>query len=76
MTTPQTPKKKTWQREVSAVLLCFLMYLAWAGSTEELEILVWPFTLFSFAAYGFKQPTVESYMGNRTQKVIQNGDGR
>lgn len=51
--------KKTWSREVSTVLLFFLLFLAYKGQTEELEILIWPFTVFSMAAFGFKQPVIE-----------------
>jgi hypothetical protein len=36
--------------------------LAYQDKTEELEIVVWPVTIFSLAAFGFRQPTVSSWM--------------
>ena len=54
-------KKRTWSREIAAGLLVCLVYLGYKGQTEELSIVVWPFTVFAMAAFGFKQPTVEGY---------------
>jgi len=54
-------KKRTWSREISVGLLVCLVYLGYKGQTEELSIVVWPFTVFAMAAFGFKQPTVEGY---------------
>jgi hypothetical protein len=51
--------KKTWARELSVLLMIFLGYLALEGKVPELEILAWPFTLFAFGAFGFKQPEVK-----------------
>lgn len=45
-------KQKTYKREVSVFLLGFLCYLAFIGSVEALQVLVWPFMLFVGASYG------------------------
>lgn len=55
--------KKTWQREVAAVLFMALIYLGYQEQTAELEILVWPFTVFGMAAFGLKQSSVQAYLG-------------
>lgn len=61
-------KRKTWSRELAVSLMLFLCYLAYDGKTEEAAILVWPFTIFSMAAFGFKQPAVEDFMSrNRNE---------
>ena len=54
--------KKTWQREVAAVLFIALIYLGYQEQTAELEILVWPFTVFGMAAFGLKQPSVQTFL--------------
>lgn len=55
-------KKKTWSRETAFAMILFLCFLAYQGKVEELEILVWPFTIFTLAAYGFRQPAVDGWM--------------
>jgi hypothetical protein len=37
-------------------------YLGYSGMTEELAIVAWPFTIFGMAAFGFKQPSVETFV--------------
>ena len=64
-----TKPKKTWTREVAMILLGCLIYLGFNGQTEELSIVVWPFTVFAMAAFGFKQPTVEGYFSKDRMEI-------
>lgn len=45
-------QQKTYKREVSILLLVFLCYLAFIGSVEVLQVLIWPFMLFIGASFG------------------------
>lgn len=54
--------KKTWAREVAVALMIGCAVLAYSDKVEELNIVVWPITIFSLAAFGFKQPSVDSWM--------------
>ncbi len=53
---------KTWARETSLAMIIGCGLLAYQGKAEELEIVVWPVTIFSLAAYGFRQPAVSNWM--------------
>lgn len=57
--------KKTWARETSFAMIVGLAVLAYGDKIEQLEILVWPVTVFSLAAFGFQQPTVSDWMRSR-----------
>lgn len=54
--------KKTWSRETAFAMILGCAFLAYSGKTEELNIVVWPVTIFTLSAYGFKQPSVDSWM--------------
>lgn len=54
---------KTYSRELSLCMMVFVGWLAYQGMTQELEILVWPVTLFSMASFGFKQGVVKDIAG-------------
>jgi len=56
------PKVKTWARETAFAMLVGCAVLAYNGQSEELEIVVWPVTIFSLAAFGFRQPAVDGWM--------------
>lgn len=45
------PDKKTWKREVAAVLLLWLAYLMETKDVELVELVVWP--VFSYAGLAF-----------------------
>lgn len=45
-------RNKTWGREMSFVLLLYLMYLGYIESKEILEILVWPVFTLTFWSFG------------------------
>lgn len=66
-----TPKK-SWKREVSIVLMAYLMWLGFQGSIPELEILAWPFMTFALGAFGldaYNKQTIPS--GARAYKYTQ-----
>jgi len=48
--------KKTWKREVAALLLFFLCAVAWkaaeAQPVETLKVIIWPIMLYVGAAFG------------------------
>lgn len=44
--------KKTWKREVAAVLLAGLGYIVYTGDTEMVNALVWPIMFFAAGAFG------------------------
>ena len=50
--------KKTYKREVAALLAAFLCFIAYRASVvdsiETLKIIVWPIMLFVGAAYGMQ----------------------
>lgn len=53
-----TSEKKTYKREVAAVLLAGLGYLVFMDNVEMVNVLVWPFIGFAAGAFGldaFKQ---------------------
>lgn len=54
-------KNKTWSRELATLLLLFVCYVAFNGSIDILEIIVWPFVAFAMAAFGFKQEVVKDF---------------
>jgi hypothetical protein len=60
--TPTVKKKRTWSRELATCLFLCMGYLGYTGMTEELAIVAWPFTIFGMAAFGFKQPSVETFV--------------
>jgi len=68
MTEKETPnntplkKRRTWSRELATCLFLCMGYLGYSGMTEELAIVAWPFTIFGMAAFGFKQPSVETFV--------------
>ena len=55
-------KRRTWSRELATCLFLCMGYLGYSGMTEELAIVAWPFTIFGMAAFGFKQPSVETFV--------------
>lgn len=54
--------KKTWARETAFLMFVGCALLAYNGQSEELNIVIWPTTIFGLAAFGFKQPPVEQWM--------------
>lgn len=53
-----TSEKKTYKREVAAILLAGLGYLVFMDNVEMVNVLVWPFVGFAAGAFGldaFKQ---------------------
>ena len=60
--TEEEPKKKTWSRETAWAMLLGCFFLAGSEQTEELEIVIWPTTIFTLAAFGFRQPVVNDWM--------------
>lgn len=57
----ETPKK-TYKREVAAVLLLALGYTVWTGDHEMVSTLVWPVMTFAGAAFGL-DAVVKQYSG-------------
>jgi len=47
-----TSEKKTYKREVAAVLLAGLGYLVFVDNVEMVNVLVWPFVSFAAGAFG------------------------
>lgn len=45
-------RNKSWGREISFVLLLYLMYLGYIESKEILEIFVWPVFTLTFWSFG------------------------
>lgn len=56
--------KKTWKRELSLVLVLWLIYLSIWGSLGALEIVVFPAFLFIYGAFGLDQ-YAKNIMPNR-----------
>ena len=56
------PRGRTWSRELAVVMIVGCVYLAALGQTEELDIVIWPTTVFTLAAFGFRQPAVGDWM--------------
>ena len=54
--------KKTYKREVAAVLLAALGYTIWTGDHRMVEILVWPVVGFAGAAFGLDS-VMKQYRG-------------
>ena len=54
--------KKTWARETAFAMFLGCAFLAYNGQVEELNIVIWPSTIFGLAAFGFKQPGVDQWM--------------
>jgi hypothetical protein len=54
-------KGKTWSREVALSLMVYLGYMGYIGDTPLVEVLVWPVTMFSMAAFGFKQDVIKDF---------------
>lgn len=52
--TTQEKPKKTYKRELSVLLLIYLMYLGYIDNYRILEIMVWPFMLFVGGAFGLE----------------------
>lgn len=44
--------KKTWKREVAALLLAGLCYVVYTQDTEMVNVLVWPIMFFAAGAFG------------------------
>jgi len=61
-------KTRTWAKEFSAILFAALIYFGYVGQTDVLEILVWPFTTFAVAAFGFKSDTIKEAVAVRKTK--------
>ena len=61
-----TPPKKTWARETAFAMFLGCALLAYNGQTEELNIVIWPTTIFGLSAFGFKQPSVDSWMKSKS----------
>lgn len=55
-------EKKTWARETAFAMFLGCALLAYNGQSEELGIVIWPVTIFGLAAFGFRQPSVDSWM--------------
>lgn len=68
-------KCKTWKREISVLMLLFLCYLSFQGQTTELEILVWPFTIFAGASFGQEWASSQgaNIIGKRRQPKHEEG---
>ena len=51
-------KEKTFKRELAAVLVLFLCFIAWKASeaepVETLKVIIWPIMLFVGAAFGMQ----------------------
>lgn len=50
-------KTKSWKREMAAAMFFHLVYLSYVGteiSEKMMGVLVWPYTLFIMAAFGFQ----------------------
>lgn len=50
--------EKTFKRELAAVLVLFLCFIAWKASeadpVETLKVIIWPIMLFVGAAFGMQ----------------------
>jgi len=50
--------EKTFKRELAALLVLFLCFIAWKASeadpVETLKVLIWPIMLFVGAAFGMQ----------------------
>lgn len=54
-------KAKTYAREVSCVLILWMVYLSHDPvNLETLKVLIYPFMGFALFAFGFKQPVVSN----------------
>lgn len=42
-------------------LMVYLGYMGYVGDTPLVEVLVWPVTMFSMAAFGFKQDVIKDF---------------
>ena len=60
--------KKTWAREAAFAMFLGCAYLAYNGQIEELNIVIWPTTIFGLSAFGFKQPSVDSWMRGKSSQ--------
>lgn len=54
--------KKTWAREVSAVLMLFCGYLAYKNGPTEAADFFWPVIAFSIPAFGLKQESIQDFL--------------
>ena len=59
-------EKRTWSRQTAWALIIGCAALAYSGKTEELSLVIWPTTIFSLAAFGFRQPAVGDWMRGRS----------
>lgn len=59
-------RNKTYKRETAWVMLIFLGYIAFKGSVDLVEVLVWPIFLFTGASYGMDWATKQT---NLVEKV-------
>lgn len=57
-----TPTKKTWARETAFAMFLGCALLAYNGQSEELNIVIWPTTIFGLAAFGLRQPAVAEWV--------------
>lgn len=57
--------KKTWARETAIVMFLGCALLAYNKQTEELNIVIWPTTIFGLAAFGLRQPAVDGWMRSK-----------
>ena len=56
-------KTKTYAREVSCVLILWMVYLSYdPANIETLKVLIYPFMGFALFAFGFKQPVISNFM--------------
>ena len=65
----ETPKVKTWSRETAWAMMLGCFFLAGSGQPEVLEIVIWPTTIFTLAAFGFRQPVVNDWMRTRQERT-------
>ncbi len=67
-------QNKTWARELALAMWLFAGYLAYSGMTNELELWIWPTTVITLPAFGFRQPVVGDWMRGRSSQSL-NGRG-
>jgi len=60
---------KTWSRELAIVMWLCLGFLMYNDQTEMADIVVWPITIFSMAAFGFKQPAITDRLRGKSSEL-------
>jgi hypothetical protein len=66
-------KSRTWSRQVACVLILGCFYLGANNQAEVLQIVIWPVTVFTLAAFGLRQPAVASWMRGSQPTESPNG---